>query len=200
MKYYIELTLMDNPDYSPYQLWSHLYTQLHLALVEQKGDNNKVNIGVSFPQYRFNQQKSVGFLGTKLRLLAPSELDLQKLDLGRWLARLTDYLHIASIRQVPDNVNSYVIYKRKQVKTSAERLARHRVKRGDISYSDAVANYNHVVTKTNLPYVQMMSLSSSAGQDKTNFKLFIERKSAENTSKQEFSTYGLSSDSSVPEF
>ncbi len=35
-------------DFSPYELWSQLYPQLHLALVEAKNADNKVNIGFSF--------------------------------------------------------------------------------------------------------------------------------------------------------
>jgi len=54
MNYYIEVTLMENEKFSPYGLWSQLYLQLHLALVEVKNADNKVNIGFSFPQYRFH--------------------------------------------------------------------------------------------------------------------------------------------------
>ena len=52
------------------------------------------------------------------------KLILEKLDLKKWLDRLTDYVHITSIREVPENIKGYAIYKRKQVKTNAERLAR----------------------------------------------------------------------------
>ena len=200
MKYYIEVTLIENPELVAYQLWSKLYTQLHIALAEVKDTNDKVNIGVSFPQYRFNQEKSIGFLGTKLRVFAQNEADLKKLDLKKWLDRLTDYVHITSIREVPENIKSYAIYKRKQVKTNAERLARHRVKRGDIGFDEALAHYSNVITTTDLPYIQMLSLSTSDEQDKKRFKLFIEKRSIGQSESQVFSTYGLSSQSSVPEF
>ena len=195
MNYYIEVTLMENEKFSPYELWSQLYPQLHLALVEVKNADNKVNIGFSFPQYRFHQDKRVGFIGTKLRLFAESEADLKKLDIRKWLERLEDYVHITSIREVPSEIKGYAIYKRKQVKTNAQRLARHRVKRGDIGFDEALARYSQVVTTTNLPYIQMKSLTS----DKS-FKLFIEKKLTDKSETQVFSTYGLSSVSSVPEF
>ncbi|OTH00949.1 type I-F CRISPR-associated endoribonuclease Cas6/Csy4 [Acinetobacter sp. ANC 4973] len=195
MKYYQEITLIDQAEISSYFIWSKLYTQLHIALAEIKDTNNKVNIGVSFPQYRFNQEKGIGFLGEKLRLFAQNEADLKKLDLKKWLDRLTDYVHITSIREVPENINGYAIYKRKQVKTNAARLARHRVKRGDIGFDEALARYSNVVTTTNLPFVQMKSLTSDQM-----FKLFIEKQNAEQSESQVFSTYGLSSQSSVPEF
>ena len=200
MNYYLEVTLMENDQFSPYELWSQLYPQLHLALVEAKNADNKVNIGFSFPQYRFHQDKGVGFIGTKLRLFAESEADLKKLDIRRWLERLEDYVHVTSIREVPSDIRNYAIYKRKQVKTNAQRLARHRVKRGDIGFDEALARYSNVVTTTNMPYIEMKSLSTSDQQSEKRFKLFIEKQSAEKSETQVFSTYGLSSVSSVPEF
>lgn len=196
MNHYIEVTLVDTDEFSPYALWSVLYAQLHLALVEIKDMNNQVDVGISFPQYRFNQDKGIGFLGTKLRLFAQTKQDLQKLDLRKWLERLTDYVHVSSIREVPVNkITGYATFSRKQVKTNAERLARHRAKRGDIDFDEALKRYQNVITSTDLPYVQMNSLTS----DKS-FKLFIEKRNAEKSESQVFSSYGLSSESCVPEF
>ena len=195
MKYYIEVTLIENSELVAYQLWSKLYTQLHIALAEMKNSEHQSNIGVSFPQYRFNQERGVGFLGEKLRIFAQSETELQTLDIKKWLDRLTDYVHITSIREVPENIKGYAVYKRKQPKTNAERLARHRAKRGDIDFDEALSRYQNVVTTTDLPFIQMKSLTS--GQP---FKLFIEKQPAEQSASQVFSTYGLSSESSIPEF
>ncbi|RKG44395.1 MULTISPECIES: type I-F CRISPR-associated endoribonuclease Cas6/Csy4 [Acinetobacter] len=204
MKFYQEITLIDQAEISSYFIWSKLYTQLHIALAEIKDVNDKVSIGVSFPQYIFeektDQQKAKVNLGKKLRLFAQSESDLAKLDIRKWLERLEDYVHITSIREVPSDIKCYAVYKRKQVKTNAQRLARHRVKRGDIGFDEALARYSNVVTTTNLPYIEMKSLSTSDQQGEKRFKLFIEKRSAEKSETQVFSTYGLSSASSVPEF
>lgn len=204
MKFYQEITLIDQAEISPYFIWSKLYTQLHIALAEIKDESDKVGIGVSFPQYIFEEKvtnkKAKINLGKKLRLFAQSEPDLKKLDIRRWFERLEDYVHITSIREVPKEVQGYAIYKRKQVKTNAQRLARHRVKRGDIGFDEALARYSNVVTTTNLPYIEMGSLSTSDEQTKRRFKLFIEKQPAEKSEIQVFSTYGLSSVSSVPEF
>jgi len=54
---------------------------------------------------------------------------------------------------------------------------------------------NKAVTTTNLPYIQMKSLTSDRP-----FKLFIEKQPATKSDTQVFSTYGLSSVSPVPEF
>lgn len=196
MAYYIELSILPQEDAPRHFLWAKLYQQLHLAFVEAKDTSNKVNIGASFPEYRFNTTKKIGFLGTKLRLFAQTEVDLQQLNINTWLERLTDYVHISSIRPVPEEkIIGYAIFKRKQVKTNAQRLARHRVKRGDIDFDEALSRYQNVITTTDLPFIQMKSLNS--GQP---FKLFIEKQSAEKSVGQVFSTYGLSSESSVPEF
>lgn len=196
MKYYLELTLLDSSDFSLYELWSQLYSQVHLALVETKNADDKVSVGVSFPQYRFNVEKKLGFLGTKLRLFAQTEEELNQLNIKKWLERLVDYVHITSIRPVPEEkITGYACFKRKQPKTNAERLARHRVKRGDVSFDEALARYSNVVTTTDLPFIHLKSLTS--GQP---FKLFIEKQPAEQSASQVFSTYGLSSESSVPEF
>ncbi len=196
MKYYLELTLLDCSDFSLYELWSQFYAQVHLALVEAKNQEQKVSVGVSFPQYRFNPEKKIGFLGTKLRLFAQTEEELNQLNIKKWLERLIDYVHISSIRPVPEGkVIGYAIFKRKQPKTNAERLARHRVKRGDIDFDEALSRYQNVVTTSDLPFIQLKSLTSSQP-----FKLFIARQPAEQSASQIFSTYGLSSESSVPEF
>lgn len=204
MKFYQEITLIDQAEISPYFIWSKLYTQLHIALAEIKDDSDKVGIGASFPQYIFEEkvenQKARVNLGNNLRLFAESEADLKKLDIRKWLERLEDYVHITSIREVPSDIKGYAIYKRKQVKTNAQRLARHRIKRGDIGFDEALARYSNVVTTTNLPYIEMKSLSTSDQQSEKRFKLFIEKQPAEKTETQVFSTYGLSSVSSVPEF
>ena len=204
MKFYQEITLIDQAEISPYFIWSKLYTQVHIALAEIKDDSDKVGIGASFPQYIFEEkvenQKARINLGNKLRLFAESEADLKKLDIRKWLERLEDYVHITSIREVPSDIKGYAIYKRKQVKTNAQRLARHRVKRGDIGFDEALARYSNVVTTTNMPYIEMKSLSTSDQQSEKRFKLFIEKQPAEKTETQVFSTYGLSSVSSVPEF
>ncbi len=200
MKFYQEITLIDQAEISLYFIWSKLYTQLHIGLAEIKDVNEKVNIGISFPKYIYEQgnetKKSKVHLGDKLRIFAETQADLEKLNIQKWLERLTDYFHIISIREVPESkITGYATYSRKQIKTNAERLARHRVKRGDIGFDEALARYRNVVTTTDLPYIQMKSLTS----DKS-FKLFIEKHSGAKSEIQVFSTYGLSSVSTVPEF
>jgi CRISPR-associated endonuclease Csy4 len=196
MKHYLEITLIDGGDEPLYLVWSKLYAQLHLALVEVKKHNDKSNIGVSFPEYRFNAEKGIGFLGTKLRVLANSEEELHNLKIKDWLARLSDYLHITSIREIPAHkVTGYAVFSRKQVKTNADRLARHRVKRGDIDFDEAVKRYQNVITTSDLPFIQLKSLTNQHL-----FRLFIHKENKEHAEIGGFNSYGLSMDATVPEF
>lgn len=195
MKYYIELTLMDNPDFNLYTLWSKLYTQLHLAFVEQKDSQEKIAYGVSFPRYRLSQDKGVGFLGDKLRIFAHSAQELEQLNLNQWLARLNDYVHITAPRETPHNV-SYGIYSRAVPKDSVEKRILHQAQRRNISITEASTHFkDHVYTPLIEPFISLKSLS---GQHI--FKLHIKKTLTDEASMGKFGTYGLSKTVTVPEF
>lgn len=197
MKHYIEITLTGSPDFPLYHLWSKLYTQLHLALVENRDDRNQVNIGVSFPEYHFHEEKGIGFLGTKLRLFAEDETSLHKIDIQKWFVRLKDCIHMTPVRMVPVNeITGYVAFSRKHIKTSADRLARRQMKRHkDLTFHEALQRYQNTPVKSPLPFIQLESLTNGHP-----FKLFIEKKPAIKENLKCFTTYGLSKESAVPEF
>ena len=196
MKYYLELTLINSMQIQTYALWSKLYTQLHLALVEVKDQHDIVNVGVSFPEYQLNEEKNICCLGAKLRIFAHTEEDLQKLDIKRWLGRLSDYIHISSIRSVPEHrVTGHATFSRKQVKTNADRLARRHTKRCDIDFEEAKNRYQHVGTNLDLPYIQLKSLTNQQP-----FRLFILKEHKTTMEGGRFSSYGLSGNATVPEF
>ncbi len=197
MKYYIELTLIPHPDSRMYGLWSKLYTQLHLALVNIKDADDTVKVGISLPEYRFDETKKIGSLGSKIRLFANEQATLERLNIQQWLNRFTDYVHITSIRKVPERIKGYARYSRVQVKTNAERLARHRLKKHqDLSFEQAVARYQKIITTCPLPYVQLTSLTNEY-----KFKLFIKKEVVEDIiSTIAFNTYGLSNNCALPEF
>ncbi len=126
MNYFIELTLIKDSEISPYFIWSKLYTQLHLAFVEQKDSNEKIPYGVSFPEYKEldGKDKKIMLLGSKLRVFAHSSDELQKLDLNKWLERLTDYVHIKSVKAVEKSITQYLTVNRYRPDASRENLAR----------------------------------------------------------------------------
>ncbi|MCW9718865.1 type I-F CRISPR-associated endoribonuclease Cas6/Csy4 [Avibacterium sp. 21-599] len=95
-KFYQEITLIDNEDYSIRILWEKRYQQLHIAFADLYNQHKTNPIGVSFPHYQYEQRNNKYFatLGSKIRLIAPDEATLATLNLEKWLARLTDYIHI----------------------------------------------------------------------------------------------------------
>ena len=205
MHYYIELKLIKDSEISPYFIWGKLYTQLHLAFVEMQDANAQVPIGVSFPEYNVGESKGKAFmlLGSKLRIFAQDEATLTKLNLPKWLARLEDYVHIKSIKPVPENVQNHLVVSRYRPKSNIELVARRIVKRKQITLDLAIAYLNTVDEAKDLkgykqkwepfPYIQLKSLSG-----KQDFSLCIRQIIADEIKGGVFSTYGLSSQSTVP--
>lgn len=136
MKHYIEVTLIDNSDINFFSLWSKVFQQIHLGLVEIQDDQGHVPIGLSFPEYISGEK--VSLLGSKLRLLAKDEASLVQFNTAKWLSRLSDYVHCTSIRPVPEKITAYAIYQRQQPKTNPERLARRYAKRHRVDYDTAL--------------------------------------------------------------
>ena len=193
MKHYIDITLLPDPEIPLYFLWEKVYQQLHLALVEIKEPDDKVKIGVAFPQYDEQQHQ----LGCKLRLFAPSCELLEKLNINHWLSRLTDYVHISSIKNVPEKINSYVVFKRVQLKTSNARLARRKAKRKGITQQQALTYLQEHHEKTSrLPYIHIKSCDTEQ-----RYRLLIARIETDSSQiTKGFSCYGLSPTSATPVF
>lgn len=211
MRAYLEITVLPNPEVNVYFLWHKVYQQLHLALVEVQDPQKQVPIGVAFPEYVVGEKYSV--LGSKCRLFAPDQATLERLDIPKWLARLMDYVHITSIRPVPDKITGYAYFQRYQPKSNALRLARRYASRHAIDLETAFSapiqprsaadgtpaaafRYCELPRQTvNLPFIRLNSLSN--GQS---FRLWIKKSVVSSANVGTFSTYGLSSRSSVPEF
>ncbi len=197
MNYYIELTIMDSPELTPYQIWSKLYTQLHLAFVEQQDDDGKIAYGVAFPQYRLNADKQIGFLGFKVRIFAQTEQALQTLNLAKWLERLTDYVHMTSIRAVPvDKITGFSQYYRVIPKMPLDERISHQAARHGVSLEAAAEHLKGYQTQATIePFIRMPS--QSTGHD---FALRIGKKPTDGIGDGKFGTYGLSRSAGVPEF
>lgn len=197
MTYYIELTLIDNPDFSFFELWSKVYTQLHIAFAEQADEQGKIAYGVSFPKYRLIQQKKLGYLGDKIRIFADSVEALEQLNLTHWLARLQDYVHVLSARKVPkDKINGYATYFKVNPKLTVEQRVVHQAKRRGISIEEAQEHFKALdLTETFEPYINMKSQTNDM-----NFRLIIGKKCVDEANIGKFGSYGLSRTSTVPEF
>ena len=194
MKFYLEITLLPNPEVNVHFLWSKVFQQLHLGLVELQDAEKQVPIGVSFPDYVVGEKFSL--LGSKCRLFAADQVKLESLDIGKWLQRLSDYVHVTSIRPVPNQVMGYAIYQRKQAKTNPESLARRYARRHQLSFDEAWQKYSSMQPPSiSTPFIRLNSLSN-----RQTFCLWIKKLEAQSAQTGVFSTYGLSATSTVPEF
>ena len=194
MRFYLEITLLPNPEIGRNFLWSKVFQQIHLGLVEAQDQQGKIPIGISFPEYETGEKYSL--LGSKLRLLAHDEATLSQFNASQWLSRLSDYVHCTGIRPVPEKITGYAIYQRQQPKTSNERLARRYAKRHNIDYDTALLRYSGMTPKTlATPVIRLKSLSGDQ-----EFCLWIKKSVIAESSGMTFSSYGLSALSSVPEF
>ncbi|MCU4581343.1 type I-F CRISPR-associated endoribonuclease Cas6/Csy4 [Acinetobacter gyllenbergii] len=203
MKYYSELTLIDNCDISGFELWSKVYTQLHIAFAEHTNEQGKTHFGVSFPQYRINQQKNIGFLGKKIRIFANTEAELQQLNMGKWLEWFVDYVHFTQPREVPQaKITGYAHYFRVNPKMNLEERIAHQAQRHNISLDQARQHFKQYIDQPVVePYVSLKSLSARREENIDRpYRLYIGKSVADEAKDGTFGTYGLSRFSTVPEF
>ncbi|MFI3119428.1 MAG: type I-F CRISPR-associated endoribonuclease Cas6/Csy4 [Methylococcaceae bacterium] len=191
MKYYQELELLPQDEVNLHFLWSKVFQQIHLGLVEMQDEQGRIPIGVSFPDYMDGKK-----LGGKLRLFANDETILSQFNATKWLSRLSDYVHCTGIRPVPEKILGYAVYQREQAKTGNERLARRYAKRHTMDYDTALMRYSGLTHKTlATPFIRLKSLSGDQM-----FCLWIKKTKVEALSGATFSSYGLSAVAGVPEF
>lgn len=199
MKHYIDITLLPSEDIGVHFLWSKLMMQVHLALVEIQDDNQQVPVAVSFPKYQAKSQDKVGFIGNKLRLFANDKSDLEHLNLGKWLSRLDDYVHIKNIADVPNEVLGYESFNRRRKSGSPDKHIKRRMKRHDETVEQATAffkGYSMAKEDKALPFIRMKSLHSD-----NEFCMSITRKETVPSSNSvKFNTYGLSAKGALPKF
>jgi len=189
MKYYLDITLLPDAEAKIGFLWQKVYQQVHLALVENKIAENQSAIAVSFPKYgdKFFP------LGDKLRLFSETQQQLEQLNMGHWLNRLTDYTHCTSIKEVPLSVNQSACFKRKQFKSNLLREAARRAKYKNESIEQAMAHFQSYKKECTLPFIAIESLSTNeVSADRRIFNIFIEHQLSDKASVGEFNCYGLS--------
>lgn len=191
MDYYQEITLLPDAEVPLHFIWTKVYTQLHIALAEQNNRDGQVTVAVSFPEYKETSP------GSKLRLFTNDKHKLEELDIARYMSRLTDYVHITSIRKIPvRRIKGYAVYKRHQPDASVENKAKRYARRHPETTVDEAMSFMKQKKETSrYPYVQLESLSS-----KNRFSLMIIRESCDREQEGPIGTYGLSSIQTVPEF
>ena len=187
MNYYQEVTLIDS-DKRLYELWSDVYNQIHIALAEAKNEHNIDTIGVSFPNYRYEEKgdKVFASLGGKLRVFAPSQKDLETLNLDKWLERLTDYVHVKRISEVSDKAKEHIVvrrYRHKNVLKQAEAFAEHK---GITLEAALIHCAKHKQDNKPYPYINLRSISNNQP-----YALSIIQEMADNETQGSFNSYGI---------
>lgn len=193
MWFFQDVILQPTEDISASFLWSRIYRQVHLVLVNSKDGQGIIRCGVAFPEYSEENLT----LGHRLRLLAPEESDLQRLNLPDALKRLIpDYVRIKTIRPVPVRAcKGFVTYSRYQPEATVMQKARRYAKRHGISIEEAQKLFPTAVSKNRYPYIQLESMTNHH-----RFSLFIQKQEAVEQPCNGFSAYGFSKKSSVPDF
>ena len=188
MKYYQEITLLDSDEKLLYEIWSDVYIQLHIALADLKNKHAIDTIGVSLPNYRYEEKKGQTFamLGNKLRIFAPSQKDLETLHLDNWLERLTDYVHVKRINEVGDKAKGHVVvrrYRHKNVLKQAEAFAEHK----GITLEAALIHCSkHKQDNKPYPYINLRSISNNQP-----YALSIIQEMEDNETQGSFNSYGI---------
>lgn len=186
MDHYLDIQIRPDPEFPVNMLMGALVSKLHRQLVALEADD----IGISLPEHGAEPP-----LGRLLRIHGRRDR-LDTLLASEWMKGMRDHVALTEVSPVPDGVEHRIV-RRRQFKTSVERLRRRRMKRHGESYEQASAQIpDSVERKVKTPYVIVRS--QSTGQT---FSLFIEH-GATTTEATEgvFSKYGLSDIATVPWF
>lgn len=186
LTHYQEITIIPDPEIAPYFIWSKLFNQLHIALAALKNEHGIDSIGVSFPDYHYdNKNEKSSKLGLKLRLFSPNQKNLDTLNLDKWLSQLSDYVHVKGIKEVGDKATGYVSvqrYRFKPIDIQAQTLA-DKLK---VSYEEAMVTVTKRKKEMPLPFIQMRSHTNNS-----NYRLSILQSPCDNSQAGSFNTYGL---------
>lgn len=185
MNYFIDITLLPDPEFKETVLLNSLYSKLHKALFELKS----INIGVSFPNYKVTLGNVLRIHGEKTTLT-----DLQGLN---WIGGMSGYCVIGDIAPVPE-ATQFRMVSRVQTTMSNAKLKRL-IKRGTIPEDDIEQYRAKMFSKGKLldnPYVELVS--GSNGHKHRRYIKFSDLldKSVEG----EFDQFGLSKTATVPWF
>lgn len=194
VQYYQEITILPNAELSVYDVWSKVFSQVHIKLAAAQNNEARGKIGVSFPKYENNAEKV--WLGDTLRIFAENIDELTLLELDNALRRYKDYVKIKQPRMIPKRtVSGYAVYSRYRFESSRSQKARRYAKRHNISYDEAERLFPNNARGKQPPYIQLKSSTNG-----NSFRLYITKVLKDEECKNGFSAYGLDNLSTVPEF
>lgn len=186
MDHYLDLRLRADPEFPQHQLMDALFARLHRALVQR----NSADIGLSFPDVRGPR----GGLGARMRLHGTAAA-LEPLASLSWLVGVRDHVDVAGVLEAPTSA-SWISVRRVQAKSNVDRLRRRQMKRKAWTAEEAAAAIPAAaVEMLDLPFLTIRS--GSTGQT---FRMFVRQQPAANPQPGRFSSYGFSSEATLPRF
>lgn len=191
MDYYIEITLLPDPEFPASTLMNAMFNKLHKTLFDLQSNQ----IGVSFPDYGKT-------LGDRLRLHGKEE-GLTKLNETNWLGRMKDYCQQSLIQPIPDNVQYRTVFRHQDTRSNAKiRRLLNRQEQGKRGTKPALTKQDIDAYQNerdnayqNGPY---LDLNSSKGQRYRRYILMGELLGLPNDG--EFDQFGLSKTATIPWF
>jgi len=147
MNYFIEITLLPDPELKETVLLNSVYIRFHKALF----DLRSTSIGISFPKYKVTLGSVLRIHGDKASLN-----DLQGLN---WIGSLSDYCQIGDMTSVPVEVKFRNVSRSQSTMTQSK--LKRLLKRGSITEEEAQDYLAKMfITRMDDPYVELMSGSS----------------------------------------
>lgn len=185
--HYLDLRVIPDPETSAPQLLGALYDRLHLTLVQQQTSS----IGISFPGYSLNPRA----IGNVLRLHG-TDAELRQLMATDWLKGIRDHVRSSDVAASPADAPHRSV-RRKQFKTSAERLRRRRMRRkGETAEQATAAIPASMERRPDLPYLHLHSRSTRQA-----FCLFIAMGPLQaSPTPGSFNSHGLANPATIPWF
>lgn len=199
--FFQEITCIPDTDIGIGFLMGRVMNALHLALVNASAGLSQCTIGMSFPDYRqlaaSGDPASAGPpIGAKVRLFARQPGELDTAEVAECLGRFSDYVDVRSPAELKRTNLKFARFSRHQPRTSLTRQIRRQMKRKGWTQEQAERHFQgYRDTMCRLPYLDLRSHTTER-----RFRLFVRKESAEESESWQFSTYGLSARSSVPDW
>ena len=183
MDYYLDITLLPDPEFEEQVLLNALFSKFHRGMSQTVPGA----VGVSFPDVATR-------LGGRMRLHGSAEA-LDKLMSSGWMKGLGDYTRVSTVERVPADCQ-YRTVKRVQAKSAWNKRKRS-IAKGWLDEEEAEAKIpDSQQKKLKQPFVQIKSLSN--GND---MRVYIEHgELLDAPATGTFNSYGLSSTATIPWF
>ncbi|MGJ8521952.1 CRISPR-associated endonuclease Cas6f/Csy4 [Carnimonas sp. R-84981] len=189
MDHYLDIRILEDPEFSSHLLMGALVGKLHRTLFDLDAED----IGVSFPEHRVGINKRT--MGNLLRVHGIDDR-LDQLFNSSWLTGMRDHIALGAVDVVPEQAKHRIV-SRRQFNTGSPSRARRLAKRHGLELAEAQRRLDECTSrKIELPFVSLNSRSTAQ-----RFALFIEHGALQSQAVSgHFNHYGLSSNATIPWF